>query len=293
MENYGKDFLPYELTDYSVKFCVKTAVKFLMEKYGLWERTMNKEIITMAATVDGGDLAWGLTQVSAGVKLVDHKTRDPISGCLLFGESGHKKVQAKHNCFPLYIFITKDNKELYQTHLSQFFREINEFEEEYSDGLRIAQPADMCSLQKTLGAGGAMKCKNYACYCCSIHRDDLAKQQATPCTDCVRLGRTQPCYHQQVTDENLIERLKHEREEHLSTWPHLHSMPAIIKRSRVRCGNVGIVEAEHDPLNVEFQPTNFRDGAKIFFALKQKTTNTNAITHYSFFQRLDEMFKGS
>jgi hypothetical protein len=80
LENYGKDFLPYELTDYSVKFCVKTAVKFLMEKYGLWERTMNKEIITMAATVDGGDLAWGLTQVSAGVKLVDQKTRDPTSG---------------------------------------------------------------------------------------------------------------------------------------------------------------------------------------------------------------------
>ncbi len=59
LENYGKDFLPYELTDYSVKFCIKTAVKFLMEKYGLWERTINKEIVTMAATVDGGDLAWG------------------------------------------------------------------------------------------------------------------------------------------------------------------------------------------------------------------------------------------
>jgi hypothetical protein len=39
-------------------------------------------------------------------------------------------------------------------------------------------------------------------------------------------------------------------------------MPAIIiKRSRVRCGNMGITEAEHDPLNIKFQPTNFRDGA--------------------------------
>jgi hypothetical protein len=101
----------------------------------------------------------------------------------------------------------------------QFFREINELEEDYSDGLRIAQPADMCSLQKTLGADDAMKCKKYACYCCiSIHRDDyLVKPQPTPCTDCVRFGRTQLCYHQQVTDENLIEVEAGEREEHLHT----------------------------------------------------------------------------
>jgi hypothetical protein len=110
-----KTMKPYELTDYSVKFCVKTTVKVLMEKYILWERTINKEIVTMAATVDGGDLTWGLAQVSAGVKLADHKSRDPISGWLLFGESGHEKVQAKHNCFSHYIFSSKDNKELYQT----------------------------------------------------------------------------------------------------------------------------------------------------------------------------------
>ncbi len=67
----------------------------------------------MSATVDGGDLAWGLTQVSAGVKIVDHKAKDPITGGLPFGASGHEKVQFRNNCYPLYIFIAKDNKELY------------------------------------------------------------------------------------------------------------------------------------------------------------------------------------
>jgi hypothetical protein len=111
----------------------------------------------VAATVNGGDLAWGLTQVSAGVKVIDLKARDPITGQLLFGESGCNKVQSKYNCYPLHIIIAKDNKELYQTHLSQFFRDVNDLEEEYSDRLRVAQGADMCSLQKMLGAGGAMK----------------------------------------------------------------------------------------------------------------------------------------
>ena len=64
-----------------------------------------------------------------------------------------------------------------------------------------------------------------------------------------------------MIDENLIERLKQEREENLHMWPRLHNMPAILKCSRARCGNVGIVEAEHDPLITEFQPTNFRDVA--------------------------------
>jgi len=246
------------LNDNSVKFDVKHAIKFLLEKHGLWERTLNNQLVTMSATIDGGDLAWGLTQVSAGVKIVDHKAKDPITGRLLFGASGHKKVQSRDNCYPLYIFIAKDNKELYQTHLSQFFREVNELEEEYKDGLRFCQGADMCSLQKTLGL--AMKCKNYGCYCCSVHREDLAKPRATPCQDCVRLEHTHlPCYHHDVTDKNIIERLREERLEHLRTWPHLNNMEAYRGRSRIRCGNTAIVGVECDPLHVEFQPRNWRE----------------------------------
>jgi hypothetical protein len=66
--------------------------------------------------------------------------------------------------------------------------------------------------------GRAMKCKNYGCYCCSIHRDNLAKPRATPCRDCVRRGCTHlPCYHHDVTGKNIIERLREERLEHLRT----------------------------------------------------------------------------
>ena len=45
--------------------------------------------VVLAATVDGGELSWNLSHVSAGIKIVDPKAKEPLSGDLLFGESGH------------------------------------------------------------------------------------------------------------------------------------------------------------------------------------------------------------
>lgn len=58
--------------------------------------------------------------MSAGVKIVDPNAKDPVSNELLFGESGHDRVQSKFHCYPLHIIIAKDNKQLYQSHLSDF-----------------------------------------------------------------------------------------------------------------------------------------------------------------------------
>ena len=92
-----------------------------MEWHGLWEHVSNNQEVMMSATVDGGELAWKLTQVSAGIKMVDPKTKDPLTGELMFGECGHKNVQSRNVCYPLHIFIVKDNKELYRRQLNSFF----------------------------------------------------------------------------------------------------------------------------------------------------------------------------
>jgi len=103
------------------------------------------------------------------------------------------EFKSKFNCYLLYIFIAKDNKQLYKTHLSTFFQEVNGVESLHQ-GLDVVQEADMCSLIKTLVKGGAMKVKKFACYCCNIHRDDLVRPLDVPCDDCVRLGRTQQAW---------------------------------------------------------------------------------------------------
>ncbi len=263
LESYGSEFLPYEINGNSVKFNVSASAKFLFEKFGL-NMAFNErctEPVTLSATVDGGDLAWGLTQVSAGVKIVDPRAINPCTGQPLFGGTGFDKIQSRSHCFPLHIFIAKDNKELYQTHLSQFFREVNDFEVLYPNGIRVVQGADMCSLQKTVCRGGAMKNKKFACYCCDIHRDNLIVPNESPCLDCVRLSRTERCYHREVCDENWRDRLVQERNRLLVAYPYLSRMP-YRQRSLLHFSDDAIDIAAVDPHNIDFQPRNYRQKAQ-------------------------------
>jgi hypothetical protein len=257
LEAYAKaeNILPYVITSNSIKFDVHTAIKFLMEKHGLWQRVLDGQQVQMAATVDGGELAWKLTQVSAGIKLIDPHTINPLTGELLFGDSGHFKVQSRNVCYPLHVHIAKDNKQFYSDHMKPFFDDINRLEDDHPT-LTFAHGADMASLQKTVVRGGAMKSKTYGCYCCNIHKDDLARPNASPCTDCVRLGLTQPCYHKPVSDENMIERLRQERDETLTEFPYLLRLPLIQRQSKIRFGTLGLVEGHADPRHIEYQARN-------------------------------------
>ena len=223
-----------------------------MQQHGLWDFVERGEIVTMAATCDGGDLAWKLTQISAGVKIVDPRAIDPCTGELLFGENGHTKVQSNTVCYPLHYYLAKDNKSFYDNKLSGFFEDINNFEDANQNGLKFAQPADMASLQKTVKRGGAMKNKTYGCYCCNIHKNDLHKANLLPCQDCHVNGITHPCYHQPVSDEAMLERLKAEKIQHEQAWPHLLCVPLPIHGSTIHFGP-NVVDPSTDPRHIEFQ----------------------------------------
>ncbi len=93
METYGATILPYEISKTMVKVDVLTATKFLRKKYKLWDHVENGEEVLLAATVDGGQLAWEIAQISAEIKICDEKSIDPQTGKPLFGESGCENVQ--------------------------------------------------------------------------------------------------------------------------------------------------------------------------------------------------------
>lgn len=153
LEQHAEQFLPYQLTSNSVSFEVRPAVKFILERFGLWRCVEEEDIVTVAATVDGGDLAWKLTQVSGGIKICDEKAVNPLTGEKLFGECGTKLVQSRYACFPLQVHIAKDNGTFYDEHLSAFFHDLQAFEDEHPNGLQFTHGADMSSLQKTLKRG--------------------------------------------------------------------------------------------------------------------------------------------
>ncbi len=250
LETYGKELLPYELTKTCVKFDIEKATTFLLKKFGLWDFVMSDDKVLLAATVDGGQLAWKLTQISAGIKLVDPRSINPRTGELLFGETGVDNVQSSTHCFPLYVYIAKDNKDFYDTHLTSFFSKLNKFEDDHSSGLQLAYPADMCSQCKTVRQGGAMKLSTYGCYCCGVHKNDLAKANSELCADCIRLGRTQ-CYHHDVLVEDVMLQLHEEKADLIREFPHLHHYP--FKKSRIKVGS-SIGDGSADPRHIEFEP---------------------------------------
>jgi hypothetical protein len=251
LEMHGKTILPFVLTTNSVEFNIPVAVKWLMEKHGLWDYVLHGDIVTMAATVDGGALAWKLSHVSAGIKFCDERTINPLSGELLFGPTGFDKVQSRNVCYPLHVHIAKDNKEFYTTKLAPFFSQLNDFEDAYGGGLKFGHPQDMFSHQKCLGQGGAMKNVTYACHLCSIHRDDLNTPNEVACDDCIRQGAQTPCFHQTVSDEQFIDSMRDQKEQMLAEKPHLALLP--LRNSKVRCGNGGLNDNCTDPYHIEFE----------------------------------------
>ncbi len=90
------------------------------------------ERVIMSASVDGEELAWKLTQISAGIKFVDSLTINPLTGQHQFGDSGYDKVHSQSICYPLHIQIAKDNKEFYLEHMANFFHQVNHLEDQHA-----------------------------------------------------------------------------------------------------------------------------------------------------------------
>jgi hypothetical protein len=99
-EFWSSSLVPYGIDENSIKFDIPMVVRFIMKKHGLWPKMVEGEKVVMAATVDGGELAWKVTQISAGIKFIDPHTKDPLTGQLLFGDMGYEKLQSCSICYP-------------------------------------------------------------------------------------------------------------------------------------------------------------------------------------------------
>jgi hypothetical protein len=52
----------------------KEGYNLSLRKFQLWDHVKDQGKVLLAATVDGGQLAWKLTQISACIKMVDEKS---------------------------------------------------------------------------------------------------------------------------------------------------------------------------------------------------------------------------
>jgi hypothetical protein len=98
IRKHAEGIIPFERTSNSVVFYVECAAPWLLDKFGLWNYVASGEKVTITATVDGGELAWQLTQVSAGIKICDERAVNPLTGKHMFGETGYENVQSRYVC---------------------------------------------------------------------------------------------------------------------------------------------------------------------------------------------------
>lgn len=60
------------LTPYSITLDMQVAVKWLLTVYGFGVMSVKEKMATTSASVAGGELAWELTQISAGIKNLEN-----------------------------------------------------------------------------------------------------------------------------------------------------------------------------------------------------------------------------
>jgi hypothetical protein len=91
LKAHGGTIIPYDLTKNSIIFDIQVTTEFLLKKYGLWQYVERNESALVAATVDGGQLARKLTQISTGKKLKSVSSiPGPVNHCL--EKVGKKKL---------------------------------------------------------------------------------------------------------------------------------------------------------------------------------------------------------
>lgn len=95
-----------------------------------------------------------------------------------------------------------------------------------------------------------MKRKTFGCYCCNIRKEDLIKPNAERCEDCTALGLEWPCYHQPMSDEELMNKLADEKGTLYQEYRHLRNYP--YRTSRIRHGDCAIRDHRSDYRHIAF-----------------------------------------
>ena len=245
------------------RFDYRSFADHLLSKYGLLDiidDPSTTESVKVAVTFDGAKISRFLSHVTGGFKLVDWGCINPRTGLLLFGDSGHEKVQSHIHCFPVKVAIAKDSKELYRVEYADFFAFLKEYEREKNYRVKFIFPQDMSSIWKTTGRGGAAKVKKFPCYCCAVTTETLVTPQ--PKEKCFRGERCrQPkCYHHPMITDSTFQACQEEKLGLENDYPYLVHPSPDLNKSQVFLSSIDELRVERSPFDIEFHPSTLKEG---------------------------------
>ena len=166
-------------------------VKMIYDAFGLGEVAKNGSV-DVCVTMDGTNLTKFLNFVIAGLKMVDPRAVNPLTGekelCPLFSKA---LPQSRKWCFPMKFVMGQESADMYEEHFNEMFEMFYKASLEGQDifsgwkPVTYSNPCDMAAQQKSLGLGGAAKVKNRFCHACALHSKNIAKPNDVMCVDCL------------------------------------------------------------------------------------------------------------
>lgn len=147
----------------------------------------------LAHTMDGAQLTNVLGHVTASVKIVDPRAKDPLTGVPLVAQG---LFQSRNLCFPSQITFGGDCKDLCTCCFGNFLECFNAgltvpggFGLPELSNFLLTSPQDLSSLWKTVGLGGGSFSACHFCHVCMCLNGDIAlwKEGSKRCGRCSRL----------------------------------------------------------------------------------------------------------
>jgi hypothetical protein len=176
VEEHAKGVIPFDIVDVNMingfKFNYEPLMLYLLNLFKLEDaaRDINQPPVQISITLDGADLSCNVMHVTAGVKINDPHSIDPVSG-LPVDVQDSRKVQSREVCFPFKSLLAKDSKELYNHHFGDSFDYLKKIQANGLDSgtirINITSPQDQSSFWKALKCGGACKGAKDFCHCCT------------------------------------------------------------------------------------------------------------------------------
>jgi hypothetical protein len=209
----------------SLYFDLDKLLRLIMCGYGLDKFAATgsgHKPVMIAHTLDGAMLTSHLGHVTAGIKIVDPRATNPVTG-IPIGMSG--LFQTRDLCYPAHIVFGKDCKSLYNDCFGDFFAKFHgglvippTIDCPELSNFQIVAPQDMSSIWKTTGLGGGCYNKKQFCYCCMCTNDLLSvhKEGVLRCVLCKRLS-IERCYCHPVNDEAFLTDTQLILEQHVQT----------------------------------------------------------------------------
>jgi hypothetical protein len=262
VEEHAKGVIPFDIVDVDgsngFKFDYEALLLYVLKLFELEDaaRDVNQPPVQILITLDGADLSCNVTHVTAGVKINDPRSIDPLSG-LSIGVQNSRKVQSRELCFPFKSLLAKDSKKLYNNHFRDFIDYFKSVQANGLDGgairIDVSSPQDPLPFWKALKHGSACKVAKDFCHCCACTSAEVVLPNKVKCSRCLQKGK-ENCYHWDVCSKANMIQLQGQLEALQEMYPYLAD-DADLTKLKIRL-NDDQVNKLTNKTNICFVPRN-------------------------------------